>query len=145
MLPTVPRRKNRYSFTSLKASRTWYHLNSLFSTPVWFPRNLSTAILLCLGLSKGAVTGESGRKMNYQHCHYGDGCSTIPKKKIRTMTIPQQQHNAPTMRNSYFQLGRDPLIWPIAYPSRPPPAIPSPLAVYHNPILSGCCFRVYHI
>lgn len=47
--------------------------------------------------------------------------------------------------NSYFHEGRVPLIFPMPYPSKPPSAIPSPLAVYHKPIRTGCSRRVYHI
>lgn len=47
--------------------------------------------------------------------------------------------------NSYFHEGSAPLIFPIPYPSRPPSAIPSPLAVYQRPIRTGCSRRVYHM
>jgi hypothetical protein len=47
------------------------------------------------------------------------------------------------IKNSYFQLGREPLMLPIPYPRRPPRAMPTPFAVYHRPILIGCCLLVY--
>lgn len=47
--------------------------------------------------------------------------------------------------NSYFHEGRAPFMFPMPYPRRPPSAIPSPLAVYHKPIRTGCSRRVYHI
>lgn len=33
----------------------------------------------------------------------------------------------------------------MAYPSNPPSAIPTPFALYHKPIRTGCCSRVYHM
>src|ERR1700728_2259193 len=109
----------------MNASLTWYGLRCLFSTPVWLDLNLSTAILFSRVLKPFAVTGESGSMMN--------------------IMTPQQQHKAPMMRNSYFHEGKEPCMWPMPYPRRPPKAIPKPFAVYHNPMRTGCCFLVYHM
>lgn len=44
--------------------------------------------------------------------------------------------------HSYFHDGKVDLIWPIQYPSNPPPATPTPLAAYHALMREGCSARV---
>lgn len=107
--------------------------------PVWSARSRSTANFRSSFERNLAVTGESGRTRNITtpHAEQRALCTVIIVYSGSTTARTTAAY--PMIRNSYFHEASLPLICPIAYPSKPPPAIPRPFAEYHKPIRIGCC------
>ena len=112
--------------TSMKASRTWSHFQTLEATPIWFIRRRSTAMSFSLSLRNFASIGESG--MN-----------RYTATETTTLTRPQKR------KMIWYECSRSEWMCPRPYDRRLPKMLTIPSMEYHAALRFVCSERLYHI